>query len=75
MHVDNTCRVQTVAENENEILYKILQLFKVPLIMNTSLNLAGDPINETLEDALLTMRNSSLKYLYLPEKDSLIKKV
>jgi len=75
VHVDNTCRVQTVTENENEILYKILQLFKVPLIMNTSLNLAGDPINETLEDVLLTMRNSSLKYIYLPEKDSLIKKV
>ena len=74
IHVDNTCRVQTVTENENKILYKILESFKVPLIMNTSMNLAGEPINETLEDALLTMKNSPLKYIYLPEQNKLIEK-
>ena len=74
IHVDNTCRVQTVTENENKILYKILESFKVPLIMNTSMNLAGEPINETLDDALLTMKNSPLKYIYLPEQNKLIEK-
>jgi len=74
VHVDNTCRVQTVTKDENEVLYKILKLFKVPLLMNTSMNLAGDPINETLEDALLTMRKSPLKYIYLPEHNKLIEK-
>jgi len=74
IHIDNTCRVQTVTENENKILYKILESFKVPLIMNTSMNLAGEPINETLEDALLTLKNSPLKYIYLPEQNKLIEK-
>tara|TARA_R100001530_G_scaffold36630_1_gene28455 strand:- start:68 stop:1696 length:1629 start_codon:yes stop_codon:yes gene_type:complete len=73
VHVDNTCRVQTVTKDENKVLYKILKMFKVPLLMNTSMNLAGDPLNETLEDALLTMKKSSLKYIYLPEHNKLIK--
>ena len=42
--------------------------------MNTSMNLAGEPINETLDDALLTMKNSPLKYIYLPEQNKLIEK-
>ena len=75
IHVDNTCRVQTVSEDENKVLYNILKDFKVPLIMNTSMNLAGDAINETLEDALRTMRNSPLKYIYVADQNKLIEKI
>ena len=74
VHIDNTCRVQTVNENDNKVLYKILKEFKVPLIINTSMNLAGNAINETLNNALYTMRNSSLKYIYMPEQNQLIEK-
>jgi len=75
IHVDNTCRVQTVTEDENKVLYNILKNFKVPLIMNTSMNLAGDAMNETLDDALITLRQSPLKYIYLPQQHTLIEKI
>lgn len=47
-HVDGTCRYQTVDETNNESFYKLLKSFKYlsneSVILNTSLNLAGDPI-------------------------------
>ena len=42
------------------------------MLGNTSFNLAGDPLVETLEDALDTIKRSRIKYLYLPEKGKLI---
>jgi len=76
VHVDNTCRVQTVTEKNNKILYNLLKKFKqitdVPILMNTSFNLAGDPLVETPEDALKTLKKSELKYLYLPDINQLV---
>jgi carbamoyltransferase len=47
-HVDGTCRVQTVDENSNYIFNSLLEEFyKItgcPVLLNTSLNLAGKPI-------------------------------
>lgn len=79
VHVDGSCRVQTVTEEQNLHLYNLLDVFfsctGVPLLLNTSFNLAGDPLVHTIEDALLSLRNSQLKYIYLPETEQLIKKV
>jgi carbamoyltransferase len=76
VHVDNTCRVQTVTREQNKHFYELIEEFykltKVPLLLNTSFNLAGDPLVETIEDALNTLRKSELEYLYLPELDKLI---
>ena len=72
VHVDGTCRVQTVNETDNFELYKILQNFKIPLLMNTSLNLAGYPMVETFEDVLFTMRNSQLKYVFFADESKLL---
>ena len=47
-------------------------MFKVPVIMNTSFNLAGYPIVETFEDVLFTLRNSSLKYVYFADYKKLL---
>jgi carbamoyltransferase len=47
---------------------------KVPILFNTSFNLAGDPLVETIEDALNTILNSDIKYLYLPDIKKLIVK-
>jgi carbamoyltransferase len=44
----------------------------VPMLFNTSFNLAGDPLVETLEDAIDTLARSDIKYLYLPEVGKLI---
>ena len=42
------------------------------MVMNTSLNLAGDTIVETVDDALNTLKNSEIDYMYFPEIGTLI---
>jgi carbamoyltransferase len=79
IHVDGTCRLQTVSEQNNFNYYSIIKNFfklsNIPLIGNTSFNLAGDPIVETIEDAIKTIYYSKLNYLYFPECKFLIKKI
>lgn len=76
IHVDGTCRIQTVTDEENKHYYNLISEFKqltgVPILFNTSFNLGGDPLVETIDDALNTLRGSDLKYLFLPEVDKLI---
>ena len=76
IHVDGTCRIQTVTEEQNPLYYRLIKEFKkktgVPIVFNTSFNLGGDPLVETIEDALYTLANSDIEYLYLPEHGKLI---
>ena len=51
---------------------KFYNLSGVPMLGNTSFNLAGEPLVETLEDALDTIKRSKIKYLYLPQERKLI---
>jgi carbamoyltransferase len=78
-HVDGTCRVQTVNQNQNPHYYELISEFdklkNVPILFNTSFNLAGDPLVETVNEALDTLRKSDLKYLWLPELGKLLTKV
>jgi carbamoyltransferase len=75
-HVDGTCRVQTVNCNQNYHFYNLIKEFykltNVPILFNTSFNLAGECIVETLDNALDTLRRSNIEYLYLPEFKILI---
>jgi len=77
-HVDGTCRVQTLKREDNPNYYDLIQEFDkltgVPIVFNTSFNLAGNTIVESLKDALWTIHNSSIDYLYLPELRVLITK-
>jgi carbamoyltransferase len=76
IHVDGTCRIQTVNETENPLYYNLIKAFyketKIPILFNTSFNLGGEPLVETLEDALWTLQQSQIEYLYLPEYEKLI---
>ena len=76
IHVDNTCRVQTINKKFNKILYAMIKEFKqktgVPLLMNTSFNVAGEPIVETPEDALKTLSVSDLEYLYFADIKTIV---
>lgn len=76
IHVDGSCRIQTVSNADNPLYYRIIKTFKektgVPIIFNTSFNLGGEPLVETLEDALWTLQQSDIEYLYLPEYSKLI---
>lgn len=77
IHVDGTCRIQTVTEEQNKHYYNLIRTFYartgVPILFNTSFNLGGDPLVETLDDAIHTLANSEIEYLYLPELGKLIK--
>lgn len=77
-HVDGTCRVQTVNKDQNPHYYDLISEFdklkNVPILFNTSFNLAGDPLVETIDEALDTLRRSDLKYLWLPELGKLLTK-
>ncbi len=69
IHVDNTARVQTVNAEMNPDFYGLIKAFYhltgVPVILNTSFNLAGKPIVETPEDAIDCFLTMSLDGLYL----------
>ena len=77
IHVDGTCRIQTVTQEQNKHYYDLIKTFYdqtgCPIIFNTSFNLGGDPLVETLFDAVETLRQSDIEYLYLPEYGKLIK--
>ena len=77
VHVDGTCRVQTVTEEQNKNYYDVISEFHkitgVPILFNTSFNLAGDTMVDTIEDALYTLHNSEIEYLYLPEISTLVR--
>jgi len=75
LHVDDTCRIQTVTEEQNYHYYNLIKTFysrtNIPMLFNTSFNLAGEVICYTLYDALTTISNSRIEYLYLPEENKL----
>ena len=68
VHADNTCRIQTLKKEQNPHYYDLIKLFydktKVPILLNTSFNLKGYPIVETFDDALLTLQNININYIY-----------
>ena len=78
IHVDGSCRIQTVTEQQNFHYYNLIkafyQLTSVPMILNTSLNLGGEPLVETIDDAFKTFAKSKIDCLYLPELELLVSK-
>ncbi|MCY1035339.1 hypothetical protein OV207_28090 [Corallococcus sp. BB11-1] len=56
VHVDGTGRLQTLTAENNGRLYQLVKRFEqrtgCPVLLNTSFNVAGEPIVETPEDAL-----------------------
>ena len=71
IHVDGTCRIQTVTEEQNKYYHRLISNFHektgCPIIFNTSFNLGGEPLVEDLDDACRTLANSLIEYVYLPE--------
>jgi len=68
-HADNTARVQTVDRETNPRYWRLISEFErltgVPVIMNTSFNLRGEPIVCTPKDAIRTFYSSGLDFLVL----------
>ena len=76
VHVDGTARVQTVREETNPMLYRLLKEFDaltgVPVLINTSFNVKGEPIVETPRDAVICFLTTGIDNLVL--HDTLISK-
>jgi carbamoyltransferase len=76
VHVDGTARIQTVTEATNPRLYRLLKEFEaltgVPVLLNTSFNVKGEPIVETPRDAMACFINTGIDHLVL--HDTLVSK-
>jgi carbamoyltransferase len=76
VHVDGTARVQTVSEATNPVLYRLLKEFDaltgVPVLLNTSFNVKGEPIVETPRDAMACFLTTGIDHLIL--HDTLVSK-
>jgi carbamoyltransferase len=72
VHIDDTGRLQTVTMEANGALYKLAKRFyertNVPIILNTSFNVAGEPIVETPQDALNTLISTGIDYCVFGSK-------
>lgn len=68
-HVDSTARVQSVTKKYNERFYNIINEFykitNVPVVINTSFNLRGEPIVNTPLEAINSFEKIGLDYLAL----------
>lgn len=68
-HVDHTARVQTVTAEDNDLYYQLIAEFDritgVPVVLNTSFNVAGEAIVETPADALRCYYGTRIDILVL----------
>ena len=69
VHVDGTARVQTLAREENSAYWRIVSAYfartGVPMVLNTSFNVAGKPIVESPEDAVACFAETEIDVLVL----------
>lgn len=68
-HVDGTGRLQTVARNTNPLYYDLISEFfkitNVPVLINTSMNVRGEPIVNTPEHAFNMLIKTDMDYLVM----------
>lgn len=68
-HIDGTSRAQTVTPNQNPLFHEMLKVLGkktgVPGVLNTSLNIMGEPIVESLDDLKKFFDQSKIKTLFV----------
>jgi carbamoyltransferase len=68
-HVDNSARLQTVTREQAPLYYDLIREFGrltgVPIVINTSFNVRGEPIVCTPHDAYLCFMRTNMDYLVL----------
>ena len=69
VHIDNSARVQTLTKDHNKKLYTLIERFEaisgVPILINTSLNVKGEPIVEAPSDAMDLFERSDVDMLVI----------
>lgn len=76
-HADGTGRLQTVSQEDNSRYYRLLREFDgitdVPILLNTSFNIRGEPIVNSPNDAVKRFLGCGIDYLimgdYVAQKD------
>jgi len=68
-HVDGTARVQTVSHEENPLFHDLISAFGrrsgVPVVINTSFNIRGEPIVCSPDDAIRCFLHTDIDYLVI----------
>jgi carbamoyltransferase len=68
-HVDGTARPQTVSREASPRYYKLIEEFErltgVPVLLNTSYNVRGEPIVCSPSDAIATFLKTNIEVLVL----------
>ena len=66
---DGTVRPQFVNKDDQGTYYDLIKMFykktKIPALLNTSFNIHGEPIVNTIGDALKTFKNSGINHLWI----------
>lgn len=69
VHADNTCRIQTVNKKDNPLYYELLTHLKNRtghgVVLNTSFNLAHEPIVNTPREAIASFMSSGMDELFI----------
>jgi carbamoyltransferase len=69
VHYDGTARSQVIYKDHDDYLYNLLKEFEklagFPVLINTSLNVRGKPIDESPYDALASFLTSGIDYLMM----------
>jgi len=67
--VDGSGRLQTIRKNQNELYYRLIKEFGkhtgIPILINTSFNIRGEPIVCTPHDAYNCMMGTGIDYLVM----------
>jgi len=68
-HVDGTGRLQTVSKKSNPLFYDLIKEFynitRVPVLINTSMNVMGEPIVNTPEQAYSMLLKTDMDFLVM----------
>lgn len=72
VHADGTSRPQTISAEDDSELASLLRAFeasgRLPILLNTSLNLRGEPLAETVEDAIRVFLKGHLDFLLIEDR-------
>lgn len=68
-HIDSSCRIQTVTKQQNADLYRLLEEIKnrtgYGMVLNTSMNVSGEPIVNTPNEAIDLIKKTDLDIMIL----------
>ena len=68
-HIDGTARVQTVSRDADPLYYRLTEAFErrrgVPMVLNTSFNVMGEPIVHTPADAVRCFYSTGMDALVM----------